>query len=260
MSAAAQQGRVRYRAGDGVALVTLDRPRRRNALDGAMIARLTAAMARAEADPAVAVVVLAATGPVFGAGMDLVAFTRGERGGATDPDRFAGFVNRPRAKPVIAAVQGPALAGGFELVLACDLAIAAEEARFALTETSRGLIAGGGGAIRLPRRLPLALANEMLLAARGIDAARALRHGLVAAVVPRAQVLPRALATARAIATAAPQGVQAARLLAERASRRREADLWHRMDRLWHRLEQAEDTREGALAFAEKRPPRWRGR
>src|SRR5690606_8216294 len=132
-------------------------------------------------------------GKIFCAGMDLGAFAAGDRTGITDPDRFAGFVAAERGKPVIAALYGGALAGGFEIMLACDMAIAAEGAVFGLPEVKRGLIAGGGGAIRLPRRIPLAAATEMLLTGDPIDAGRAMALGLLNAVVPPEKLIPAAM-------------------------------------------------------------------
>ena len=177
-----------------IAIVTLNRPEQRNAIDGELTDALRAAIERVEAEPAVRVGILTGAGPVFCAGMDLRAYTAGEgprilhgEGG------FAGFVRFPRAKPLVAAVNGPAIAGGFELVLACDLAIAAESTRFAFPEASLGIMAAAGGLVRLPARIPPPLALEVFIAGRTLTAAEAHDLGLVNRVVPDGGALDAAL-------------------------------------------------------------------
>lgn len=243
-----------------VAILTLNRPDRKNAVDVAMTVALKAALARLEADPALRVGILTGAGGFFCAGMDLAAFAAGESPGLKEPDRFAGFTGAQRTKPVIAAVEGGALAGGFELMLACDMATAAEGAVFGLPEVRRGLFAAGGGAFRLPARVPLAVANEMSLTGRSITAGRAHELGLLNAVTPPGGALDAARELAREIAANAPLAVAASLALSLAASRAGEAELWALNDRLFLRIETSEDAREGAVSFAQKRPPRWLGR
>jgi enoyl-CoA hydratase len=243
-----------------VAILWLNRPDRLNAVNEAMTAEMRAAVTTLEEDEELRAIVLAGRGRVFCAGMDLAAFAAGERPGLLDPDRFAGFANAQRSKPVIAAVQGAALAGGFEIVLACDMVVAAEGTRFGLPEVKRGLFPAGGGTIRLPRRIPPVLANEMLLTGEPIEAERAHALGLVNRVVPAEVLVDTALALAHQIAENAPLAVRSALELARDAAATAEAELWAANDALWRRVESSDDALEGARAFAEKRAPAWTGR
>lgn len=243
-----------------VAVMVLNRPARRNAVDGEMTAALKAALARLENEPALRVGILTGAGGFFCAGMDLAAFADGDLPGLKEPDRFAGFTGAERTRPVIAAVEGGALAGGFELVLACDMATAARDAIFGLPEVRRGLFPAAGGAFRLPRRIPLALANEMVLTGRPIPAVRAAELGLLNSVTEPGLALDAARALAHEIAANAPLAVAASLALSLAASRAGEADLWALNDRLFQRVERSQNASEGALSFAEKRPPRWQGR
>lgn len=260
---------VDYELHGGVALVRLNRPERANSFDGPTAAAIGAAFRRAAGDDTVGAVVLTGAGErVFSAGMDLKAFaeareTQAEAGaGARETQAEAdhsGLELLTRggfAKPVIAAVNGIAVGGGFELVLACDLVVAAEHARFGLPEVSRGLLAGGGGT-ELPRRLPLAVALEMGLTGEQIDARRALELGLVNRVVSAADLIDVALDLARRIAANGPLAVQATKRL-----------MWESIGALpWDRISEvagpvfaSADAVEGATAFAERRAPRWAGR
>lgn len=243
-----------------VALIRFNRPDQRNAITTAMKLEITAALQRLEDDDALRVAVLTGAGKVFCAGMDLGAFAAGERPGVTEPERFAGFVAAMRSKPVIAAVNGAALAGGFEIMLACDMAIAEEGAIFGLPEVKRGLVAAGGGAIRLPRRIPFAIANEMILTGDVIDAGRALTLGLLNAVVAPEQLVPAALELAHRVAAQAPLAVSASTQLTRAATVGDEAALWALNDRLWATIDGSADSLEGSLAFKEKRAPVWSGR
>jgi enoyl-CoA hydratase len=253
---------VRFSVADGVATLTLDRPDQRNAINAAAAAQLLAAMDRFEADPAARVAILTGAGDkAFCAGMDLKAFAAGEgpaifggRGG------FAGFTRYPRTKPVIAAVNGAALAGGCELVLACDLVVAADTAVFGQPEVKRGLFAAAGGAIRLLRAIPRVRAMELLLTGDPIAARTAFELGLVNRVVTLAELPAAALELARRICANAPLAVRETLAIARRASEPGGGDPWELNDTAWKRVAVSEDAAEGPRAFAEKRPARWQGR
>ena len=253
---------VRYEVAERIAVVTLDRPERRNAVDAAMTAALRAAMERFEADPEALVAVLTGSGDrAFCAGMDLKAFADGEGPSILEgPGGFAGFTRFPRTKPVIAAVNGAALAGGCELVLACDLIVAAEHAVFGLPEVKRGLFATSGGVLRLPRMIPRARALELLLTGDAIDAGTALGLGLVNSVVPPGRLQQAARDLALRICANAPLAVRETLALARALLTLPEEQLQSRNDAAWARIAASEDASEGPRAFAEKRPPAWRGR
>ncbi len=247
---------------DAVLVVTINRPEARNAVDGAVAEGLAAALDHAESDPSVAAVVLTGAGDVaFSAGMDLKMFADGGvRQTYRGDGGFAGFTQRGFAKPIVAAVNGAARGGGFELVLACDLVVAAEHATFGLPEVKRGLIAGAGGAIRLPRRVPLAVALEIGLTGEPISADRAFQLGLVNRVVPLSQVVDEAVALALTIAENAPLAVAATKQLMREALDLTEDEAWARNRELSTVPNASEDAIEGARAFAEKRRPVWKGR
>jgi enoyl-CoA hydratase/carnithine racemase len=253
---------VRLERNGRVAVVTIDRPEQRNAIDPGTSRALNAAFTQVEADDGIWVAVLTGSGEVFCAGADLKAIAAGRRNEIVDaePWGFGGLVRADRRKPTIAAVNGHALAGGLELVLASDLAVAAEGAQFGLPEVTRGIIAGAGGAWRLPQQIPARRAMELLLTGQRIDAAEALRLGLINRVVPAPDVLPAALALARQIAENAPIAVRESRAIAAAAPAMTDAEGWRRVADAWRRLAESEDAREGPRAFAERRAPRWAGR
>jgi enoyl-CoA hydratase len=229
--------------------ICLNRPEQRNAIDTRMAFALREAVNAFEDDASAHVAILGGAGPVFCAGMDLAAFAAGERPGLDDEDGFAFFVRRRRRKPIIAAVQGGA----------CDLAVATIDARFALPEVKRGIIAAGGGAVRLPSRIPLVVAREMLLTGDPITAARAYELGLLNAVVSTPELDAAAEDLARKIAINAPLAVAASLSLCEIAAAAGEADGWAKTVLEWRRVEASDDASEGAVAFKEKRDPVWRG-
>jgi enoyl-CoA hydratase/carnithine racemase len=240
-----------------VALVTLNRPDRRNAIDAALTTELRSAVAAAEANPDVAVTVLTGAGGVFTAGMDLDAYNAGEGPAILQGEHgFAGFVRHPRRKPCIAAVNGPAIAGGFEVMLACDLAIAEEHAFFSFPEAGIGLIAAAGGLVRLPRRVPQPVALGVLLGGQSIDAHQAAHWGLVNAVVPRGESVTQALVLAERIAAASPQSIRASLYLAKLAQGSEDA-AWNACNALWEAMSDSHDAREGPRAFVERRVPAW---
>jgi acetyl-CoA C-acetyltransferase len=244
-----------------VVLVTIDRPQQRNAVNGAVARLLAQYVDQVENDPDIRVAILAGAGGSFCAGADLME-SRAGRGQDLVVGRkgFAGFVTARRTKPWIAAVNGFALGGGTELVLACDLAIAGEDARFGLPEVSRSLIAGAGGLVRLPRVLPQRIALELILTGRAIDARQALSLHLVNRVVAGAAVIDEAVKLAGEIAANAPLAVRESLQIARRSAEEPEAALHRAGMEAIGRLVATRDFTEGLTAFAEKRPPEWTGR
>lgn len=245
---------------DRVGIIRLNRPEARNAVNGELANGVEAALDDFEADATIQAVVLTGNGPVFCAGADLklVAVGAGAEM-ATAKGNFAGIVRRSFPKPLIAAVNGPALAGGFEIVMACDLVVAAEDSRFGLPEVKRGLFAAAGALIRLPKRIPLALATEMAITGDPIDAARALQLGLVNRVVPAEQVLDEALALAARIAENGPLAIKNSLRMVREAGDLTEDQAWPRNFELAMEVFASKDSIEGATAFAEKREPKWTG-
>jgi len=257
---------VRAEAADGVLLITLDRPRA-NAVDVATSHALYDAFARLEGDANLrAGIVTGAGDRFFCAGWDLKAAAAGEAVDADHgPGGFAGLTElHGRSKPVIAAVNGIAAGGGFELVLAADLVVAADHAELSLPEATLGIIPDAGGVLRLPKRLPRPLAVELLLTGRTLSAAEALRHGLINQVVPRDQVVTAARALASRIVASAPLAVAAILevLEATEADSIRAGYATLRSGRLagYGAMLASEDAAEGPAAFAERRPPVWKGR
>jgi enoyl-CoA hydratase len=244
---------------DGVLVVTLNRPEARNAINLAVAAGVAAAMARLDADPDLVVGVLTGAGGLFCAGMDLKAFAQGEFP-TVEGRGFGGLVRHPPRKPLIAAVEGWALAGGFEMALACDLIVAARDAHFGIPEAKRGLVAGGGGLLRLPKRVPYHVAMELALTGDPIDAPRAAELGLVTALCEPGGALDAALALAARITPNAPLALDASKRLIAATLDWDEAEAWERQSAIADPVFASEDAREGATAFAEKRPPVWRGR
>jgi enoyl-CoA hydratase/carnithine racemase len=245
-----------------IAIVTLNRPEKRHAINAAMARRLDAIVKETEADPAVWVVVLTSSGgPTFCAGADLAEVSAGRTAELFTPDGgFGGFVESKRRKPWIAAIQGSALGGGLEFSLACDMRVVGENALLGLPEVKRGLIAGAGGIFRLPRQIPRAIALELIAMGEPVLAARAYALGLVNAVVPDSQVLTAALDYARKIAANAPLAVRESLEIARAAHETAEADSLRAVDEAVARLMQSEDFKEGPRAFVEKRAPNWSGR
>lgn len=245
-----------------VALVTINRPDARNAVNGAVARGLERAVERVEADGEIWAAVLTGAGPhAFCAGADLKEVAAGRVADlSTEKGGFAGFVRAPRTKPWIAAAQGHALAGGLELLLACDMAVAAETATFGLPEVKRSLVAAAGGVFRLPRALPRAVAFRMIATGEPISAADALRFGLVNEAVPAGAVREAALALAAAVCANAPVAVRESLSVARRAAELDDDALWELSGAASARIRRTEDFKEGPRAFVEKRPPRWTGR
>jgi enoyl-CoA hydratase len=243
---------------DGVLLVTLNRPEQRNAVNRVVAEGIAAALDRLDAEPELHVGVLAGAGKGFCAGMDLKAFVAGEQP-SVEGRGFAGIVQRPAAKPLIAAIEGFAVAGGFEIALACDLIVAARGAKLGIPEVKRGLVAAGGALLRLPQRIPYHLAMELALTGDPILAERAHAIGLVNRVVEPGETVAAALDLAATIAANGPLALAASkRILVEAPTWPREQ--WTRQAEITDPVRASADAREGSLAFAEKRPPRWQGR
>ncbi|MDE3008775.1 MAG: crotonase/enoyl-CoA hydratase family protein [Acidobacteriota bacterium] len=241
-----------------VEILTINRPEARNAVNRATAIALSDALDEAERDDDVWVVVLTGAGDkAFSAGMDLKAFAQGEFP-ATDQG-FGGITNRVFSKPLIAAANGAALAGGFEMLISCDLVVAAEHAVFGIPEAQRGLVAGAGGLIRLAKLIPRAVAYEMALTADPIDAERAYELGLVNRVVPGDQLLDVAIALAERISRNAPLAVRTSKDLMRRSLEMREDEAWVMNNEAFARIGRSADALEGAIAFAEKRAPQWTG-
>lgn len=250
---------VRFEMHGEVAIVTINRPQARNAIDEATAHALCAAMDRLDSEPGIRVGILTGAGGNFCSGMDLKAFLRGES--AVTPERgFAGIASRPPQVPLIAAVEGYALAGGFEIALSCDLIVAAETARFGLPEVKRGLMATAGGLVRLPRQLPRRIASELVLTGRMAEAAELAGFGLINRVTNEGLALEGALEMAGLIAANGPLAVAKSKQVMNAAQDWSSDEMFARQDEIAQPVFTSEDAIEGARAFAEKRPPRWSGR
>jgi enoyl-CoA hydratase len=248
-----QQGRT--------AVITIRRPEARNAVNPEVANAIEANLDRLEEDSEVWIGVVAGEGPVFSAGADLKAIAAGnglalstKRGG------FAGITRRDRVKPLIAAVDGPALAGGCEIALACDLIVASTEALFGLPEVKRSLVAAAGGLFRLPRALPRSVAMELILTGDPISAERAHALGMVNELVNPGEALSAALALAERVCANAPLAVRESRAVAIAAYTADDETLWRMTEEAMVRNVRTEDFAEGPRAFIEKRPPVWKGR
>lgn len=254
---------VLYEVVEGhVGLVRLNRPDKRNAVNGHVAQAIDWIVKETERDEAVRVVVLGSTSDAaFSAGADLaeIAAGRGHLLGTRDGG-FAGMAQAKRTKPWIAAVNAPALAGGCEIALSCDLIVAAETARFGLPEVKRGLYAGAGGVFRLTRRLPASIAFELIATGDPLDAPRAFALGLVNRLVPADKVMEAALELARAISANAPMSVRESLQVARLSFDLSEDELWALSREVSARVFASEDAREGPRAFLEKRAPVWKGR
>jgi enoyl-CoA hydratase/carnithine racemase len=242
-----------------VLVVTINRPEARNAVNLAVSQGVADALDSLDADPALRVGVLTGAGKGFSAGMDLKAFAAGERPHVGDRG-FAGITRRSAEKPLIAAIEGFAVAGGLEVALSCDLIVAARDARLGIAEVKRGLIAAGGALFRLPQRIPYHAAMELALTGEFIDGERAHALGLVNRVAESGKALETALALAEQIAQNAPLALTASKKIVSQASGFDEAEAWRVNDEVAAPVFTSEDAREGALAFAEKRAPEWKGR
>jgi enoyl-CoA hydratase len=252
-------GTVRIEREGPVLTLTIERPHVRNALDAATARGIAAGVDELDDDDELVVGILTGAGGTFCAGMDLRAFLNGERP-EVEGRGLAGITETPPRKPLIAAVEGYALAGGCEIALACDLIVASETARFGIPEVRRGLVAGSGGLVRLPQRIPPQIAMEYALTGAHMPAAVAHHHGLVNRLVPDGHALAAARELATEIAANAPLAVQLSKRLIVESSTWPADEVWARQNPLVDAMLATDDAREGAAAFAEKRSPVWRGR
>jgi enoyl-CoA hydratase len=243
-----------------VALIRLNRPEARNAVSLELAEALEAAIDRLESDDELWTGVLCANGPAFSAGADLKAIAAGTRNLGTARGGFGGLVARERTKPLIAAVEGPALAGGTELVLACDLVVASTTASFGLPEVKRSLLASAGGLVRLPRLLPRNLAMEIALTGDPLTAETAYQHGLVNQLVDPGNAVEAACGLAGRINANAPLAVRATRQAILSAQLLEDLEGIQLTVEETRRIAKTDDFQEGPRAFIEKRPPQWKGR
>ena len=256
--AAAEQAVLTERRGR-VLLVTLNRPAQRNAVNAAMAGGIAAALDTLDGDPELSIGVITGAGKGFCSGMDLKAFVTGES--PTVPGRgFAGITQRASDKPLIAAIEGFAVAGGLEVALSCDLIVAARGARLGIPEVKRSLVAAGGGLLRLPRMLPRNIAMEMALTGELILAERAQELGLVNRLAEPGGALDAAVELAETIAANGPLALAATKRILVESVDWPDAEFFARQEAVAAPVRDSEDAREGATAFAEKRAPVWRGR
>jgi enoyl-CoA hydratase len=244
---------------DRVMVITLNRPKARNAANEALARGVSAAIDQLERDDDIRVAIITGAGGTFCSGMDLKAYVNGE-----DPRvegrGFAGLCEYPVSKPLIAAVEGYALAGGFEMAISCDLIVAAENATFGIPETKRGLVAGAGGLVRLPKQIPPRIAKEWALTGDLFTAQRAYEIGLINQIVAPGQALKAARSLAAKIAANGPLAVAISKRVLDRAPDWSNKDMFREQEALIMPVFSSEDAIEGATAFAEKRRPNWKGK
>lgn len=243
---------------DGVAVITINRPKARNAVNGEVARGIAGAIDEFDASADVSVYVLTGAGGTFCAGMDLKGFLAGDTP-VVDGRGFAGITQRPPTKPIIAAVEGYALAGGCEVALSCDMIVASSEAKFGLPEVTRGLVAGAGGLLRLPRRIPYHVAMEIALTGGHYPASRLAEVGLVNRVTEPGEALTAAKELAAKVAANAPLALAATKKVIVESADWSSEEQFDRQGEIIGPVFGSNDAMEGAAAFAEKRKPVWKG-
>jgi enoyl-CoA hydratase len=242
---------------DRILIITINRPKAKNAVNSAVANGLAAAVDRLDDEPGLSVGILTGAGGSFCAGMDLKAFARGEL--PIVEGRGMGFTERPPVKPLIAAVEGYALAGGTELALATDLIVASKDSAFGIPEVKRGLVAGGGGLLRLPQRIPSAIAMQLALTGENLSAERAHALGMVNVLADPGSALDAAIELAEKIAANGPLAVAATKQIIVESRGWSPETMFAEQNKLLAPVFSSNDAKEGAIAFAEKRPPKWTG-
>ena len=259
MSETATEQAVLTERRDNVLLITLNRPDARNAVNGALAQGVADALDELDDTPELQVGVLTGAGKGFSAGMDLKAFVTGERP-YVDGRGFAGIVQRASRKPLIAAIEGFAVAGGFEIALACDLIVAARGAKVGIPEVKRSLVAAGGALLRLPQRMPYGLAMELALTGDPIEAERAHELGVINRLAEPGGAVDAALELAARIAPNGPLALDATKRILQSQRDWSEEEFWNKQGEISGSVFVSEDAQEGAKAFAEKRAPEWKGK
>lgn len=244
---------------DGIMTVTINRPEAKNAANKAVAVGIAAAMDQLDADDSIRVAIVTGAGGTFCAGMDLKAFVSGEMP-MVEGRGFAGLTEATPRKPLIAAVEGYALAGGLELAIACDLIVTADNSRFGIPEVKRGLAAAAGGLMRLPRQIPARVAMELAITGDFITAQRAYELGLVNQIVPAGTALEAAKALAARIVANGPLAVAISKQVILESADWSSAEMWKKQQDLVMPIFGSEDAMEGSIAFAEKRAPNWKGK
>ncbi len=245
---------------DGIQIITIQRPAAKNAINLEAAEAMMAALDQLDSRDDIRIGILTGAGGTFSSGMDLKAFAQTGQRPVIAGRGFAGLNEAPPKKPLIAAVEGYALAGGFEMALACDLIVAANNAKFGLPEVKRGLVAGAGGMLRLPRRIPYHVAMEVILTGDMLSAERAYNFGLVNRLTEPGAALASALELARAIVENGPLAVQTAKSIVVQGGDWEQEGMFDRQRPLIAHIFSSADAKEGATAFAEKRKPVWQGK
>lgn len=252
---------VEFETKGHLAIITLNRPDARNAINGVMAQGIEFALDKFEEDPNLWVAILTANGKAFCAGADLKEISAGNGAAlSTKKGGFAGIARRERTKPLIAAITGSALAGGTEIALSCDMIVCADTTNFGLPEVKRSLVAGAGGLFRLPRVIGMPMALEVILTGDPLSSQRAYELGMVNKVVPEADVMAEATSLADRIMANAPLAVQASRTVTVDALKKGDDELWKASGTAFAGLVTTEDFKEGPRAFIEKRAPVWKGK
>lgn len=244
---------------DGILTITLNRPAAKNAANKALAEGVAAAIDELESNPELRVAILTGAGGTFCSGMDLKAFVTGELP-VVEGRGFAGICEYSGKKPLIAAVEGYALAGGFEVAISCDLIVAADDSKFGIPEVKRGLAAGAGGLAKLPKQIPSRIAKELALTGDFISAQRAYDLGLINQVVASGTALQAARELAQKIAANGPLAVAASKQVVDQAQDWNNDEMFAKQGVIIQPIFTSEDAIEGATAFAEKRAPQWKGR